>query len=214
MSYDTINFRFQVHNDAKRVERAYLVPEGLPYGATLEVTPSQADIDPGQAAIFFCRLTLDRNIIRPGCENDQGFRLATWRVDEDADERWGSCFYFLRPRVRTTLNILQANWYETQLSIYGVLGLDTDTGVQLASQLPLQVRVRLEVVSSSGAMISAGWVKANVQPGGGFAISRPDFKGPAGAQLRVQAWFDRTDLLASSRSPLVTVPRQTAPIIA
>jgi hypothetical protein len=212
MSYDTITFPFQVHNDAKRIERAYLLPEGLPYGVKLEITPSQADIDPGQAAIFSCRMTLDRSIIRPGCENDQGFRLTAWRVDEDADERWGSCFYFLRPRVRTVLNITQASWYETQLNVYGVLALATDTTVQLASQLPLHVRVRLEVVDSQSTVFAA-WVTANVQAGGIFAISRSNFKGPVGAQLRVQAWFDRTDLLASSRSPLVTTQHQTAPVI-
>ena len=42
MSYDPIHFSFQVHNDAKVIERAYLCPEGLPWGATLEVSPSQA----------------------------------------------------------------------------------------------------------------------------------------------------------------------------
>lgn len=212
MSYDAITFPFQVHNDAKRVERAYLVPEGLPYGATLEVTPAQVDIEPGQAAIFSCRLTLDRTVIRPGCENDQGFKLTAWRIDEDADERWGSCFYFIRPRVRTTLHILQVSWYESQLTVYGSLGLDTDTGVQLAAHMPLRVRVRLEIVDSQGAA-TAEWVNVNVQAGGAFTISRNDFKGPVQSEVRVQAWFDRTDLLASSRSPLVTSTHQMTPVI-
>jgi hypothetical protein len=211
MSYDPIVFPFQVHNDAKRVERAYLVPEGLPHGATLEVTPAQADIEPGKAVIFSCHLTLDRNIIRPGCENDQGFELIAWRVDEDADERWGSCFYFVRPRVRTTLKIKQGSWYESELSISGVLSLVTDTGVKLVDQLPLQVRVRLEVVDSKGDTMS-GWVNVNVQSNGAFSISRSDFKGP-GVELRVQAWFDRTSLLASSRSPLTSFKHQRAPVI-
>jgi hypothetical protein len=213
MSYDAITFPFQVHNDAKRVERAYLVPEGLPYGATLEVSPSQSDIAPGHAAIFSCRLTLDRSIIRPGCENDQGFRLTAWRIADDADERWGSCFYFIRPRVRTTLVIQRADWYESQLTIYGALGLATDTTVTLASQLPLRVRIRLDVRDALGKTVSAAWVNVNVQPGGSFMISRKDFKGPVPAELHVQAWFDRTDLLASSRSPLVTVQHQVAPVI-
>jgi hypothetical protein len=211
MSYDAITFPFQVHNDAKRIERAYLLPEGLPHGATLEVTPAQADIEPGTAAIFSCRLTLNRTIIRPGCENDQGFKLTAWRIAEDADEPWGSCFYFIRPRVRTTLRIVQASWYETQLTVYGSMGLDTDTGMQLASQLPLRVRVRLEVVENGTT--TAEWVNVNVQAGGAFTISRNDFKGPIPAELRVQAWFDRTDFLASCRSPLVACPHQTAPVI-
>lgn len=211
MSYDPITFPFQVHNDAKVVERAYLVPEGLPWGATLEVTPSQADIAPGQAAIFHCRLTLDDTIIRPGCANDQGFRLTAWRIADDADERWGSCFYFLRPRVRTKVAIVRGSWYESQLSIYGLLSLDTDTGVQLAGQLPLRVRVRLEVADANG--VTSQWAIANVQPGGAFTINRNDFKGLVGAEVRVQAWFDRTDVLASSRSGVFVIKHQTAPVI-
>lgn len=211
MSYDPILFPFQVHNDAQVIERAYLCPEGLPWGATLEVSPAQADIAPGESAIFQCRLTLNPAIIRPGCPNDQGFRLTAWRIAHDADERWGSCFYFLRPRVRTTLRILQSSWYETQLSIYGALGLDTDQPVQLADHLPLRVRVRLEVVDASGS--ASRWVIANVQPGGAFMFTRPDFVGPVPADLRVQAWFDRTDLLASSRSEVVICKHEMTPVI-
>lgn len=211
MSYDTIEFPFQVHNDAKVVETAYLCPEGLPWGATLEITPSQADIAPGQAAIFTCRLTLDENIIRPGCANDQGFLLTTWRVADDADERWGSCFYFIRPRVRTKVAIIRATWYETQLSVYGVLSLDTDQQVQLSDHLPLQVRLRLE--HDEGNTTAAQWITLPVQPGGAFTLHRPDYGGPAGAELRVQAWFDRTDLLASSRSDVFRCTHTVAPVI-
>ena len=211
MSYDPIQFPFQVHNDATVVESAYLCPEGLPYGATLEVAPRRADIAPGETAIFQCRLTLNPDIIKPGCANDQGFRLTAWRVAHDADERWGSCFYFIRPRVRTTLRIAQANWYETQLSIYGVLGLDTDQPVQLSDHLPLGVRIRLEITDANGA--TSRWVKATVQPGGTFMYSRPDFAGLVPAQLRAQAWFDRTDLLGSSRSKMVSCQHETIPVV-
>ncbi len=211
MSYDPIEFPFQVHNDAKVLERAYLCPEGLPYGATLEITPRQADIAPDSAAVFHCRLTLDETIIRPGCANDQGFRLTTWRIANDADERWGSCFYFLRPRVRTRVRIERATWYEQQMSVYGVLGLDTDQPVQLADQLPLAVRLRLEIVDAAGS--TKAWVTVPVQPSGVFMLSRNDFAGPANAELRVQAWFDRTDLLASSRSDVFVVKHVAAPVI-
>ena len=211
MSYELIEFPFQVHNDAKVVERAYLVPEGLPWGATLEVTPAQADIPPGEAAIFTCRLTLDNAIIRPGCTNDQGFRLTAWRVAEDADERWGSCFYFIRPRVRTRIRIVSAQWYEQQLLVYGVLSLDTDQAVDLNAQLPLGVRVRLEYDDPAGNLRQ--WVTVPVQPGGAFNITRKEFNGPPGVELRIQAWFDRTDLLASSRSDIFRCPHNTAPVI-
>ncbi len=211
MSYDPIEFPFQVHNDAKVIERAYLCPEGLPYGATLEVSPRQADIPPGQAAIFHCRLTLDEAIIRPGCSNDQGFKLTAWRIAEDADERWGSCFYFVRPRVRTKVRIVRASWYESQLAIYGVLRLDTDQPVQLAAQLPLHVRLRLETVDSTGS--AKHWTTVPVQAGGAFVLTRADFKGLDPSELRIQAWFDRTDVLSSSRSDLVVVKHGVAPVI-
>ena len=210
MSYDPIDFAFQVHNDRKRIESAYLVPEGLMYGATLEVTPSQAEIEPGTSAIFSCRLSLDRAFIRPGCENDQGFELTAWRVHEHADERWGSCFYFVRPRVRTTLQITSASWYDTDLTVQGSLGLDTDTSVQLADQMPLRARVRLEV--DAAGTLTSQWALASVQAGGSFVLSRKDFKGPFPAELRVQAWFDRTDLLASARSKPVVCQHQKIPI--
>ncbi|MEP7384239.1 MAG: hypothetical protein ABI910_21360, partial [Gemmatimonadota bacterium] len=202
---------FQVHNDANVIERAYLCPEGLPYGATLEVTPRQADILPGQAAIFHCRLTLDEDIIRPGCSNDQGFKLTAWRIAEDADERWGSCFYFLRPRVRTKVRLVRASWYESQLSVYGVLSLDTDQPVQLAAQLPLHVRLRLETVDATGS--AKQWTTVPVQAGGAFVLTRADFKGLDPSELRIQAWFDRTDVLASSRSDVFTVKHGVAPVI-
>ncbi len=211
MSYDPIDFPFQVHNDAKVIERAYLCPEGLPYGATLEVTPRQAAIPPGEAAIFHCRLTLDEDIIRPGCTNDQGFRLTAWRIAEDADERWGSCFYFVRPRVRTKVRIVRASWYESQLSVYGVLSLDHRPE-----------RAAGGAVAAAGA-IAAGdcrrqwvgkqWTTVPVQAGGAFVLTRADFKGLDPSELRIQAWFDRTDLLASSRSDVFTVKHGVAPVI-
>jgi hypothetical protein len=132
-------------------------------------------------------------------------------VADDADERWGSCFYFLRPRVRTRLAIIHAQWYEKQLSVYGQLSLDTDQQVQLSDHLPLRVRVRLEHDDSNGAV--AQWINVQVQPGGGFTIHRPDYGGPTGAALRIQAWFDRTDMLASSRSDVFTCEHTVAPVI-
>jgi hypothetical protein len=204
-AYDPIEFQFQVANDATVTETAYLVPHGLPWGATLDVTPAQADIPPGTAAVFTCSLTLDGTIIRPGCTNDQGFRLTAWRSAQDADEQWGSCFYFVRPRVRTRVEVLGAAWNEQNVSIRGQLSLDTDQPVVLADQLPLQVWIGLETDGSRA------WGVAGVQPSGFFGLQRDDFAGPTGARLQIQAWFDRTDLLASSRSNLVEIIHAVAP---
>lgn len=211
MSYDPIEFPFQVRNDAKVVETAYLCPENLPWGATLEISPSQADIQPGQSVIFNCRLMLDESIIRPGCSNDQGFLINAWRVADDADERWGSCFYFLRPRIRTRLRVVRASWYETELYVYGALALDTDQPVQLQSFLPLRVRVRLEY-EHEGKPFSE-WIVLQVQAGGAFSLQRKDFKGPAGVELRIQSWFDRTDMLGSSRSDVFRCQHDMTPVV-
>jgi hypothetical protein len=187
------------------------LPGNLPWGATLEVSPAQADIAPGKAAIFHCRLTLDPAIVRPGCHNDQGFLLTAWRIADDADQRWGSCFYFVRPRRRTRLRILRAHWYETHLSVYGTLALDSDVPAPLGDHLPLQVRVCLEYHHAGESF--AQRVVAEVEPGGGFSIVRKDFKGPPGVELRVQTWFDRTDLLSSSRSDVFRCKHENAPTI-
>lgn len=204
--YAPIEFSFQVQNDATVVETAYLCPSGLPWGASLEVTPAQAHILPGEAAIFHCRLALDDQVIRPGCANDQGFRLTAWRIAQDADEQWGSCFYFVRPRVQTKLEILRGRWYEQQVTVLGRLSLDTDQQVDLTGQLPLRVRIRLERDDEEGPI--AEWVTAAVEPSGAFTVKRSGVTGPAGARLRIQAWFDRTDLLASARSEVFEVRRE------
>jgi hypothetical protein len=197
MTYDTITFPFQVHNDAVDTETAYLSPEHLPFGTKLEVTPASADIAPDTAVVFQCTLTIDEQVIRPGCDNDQGFLLTAWRVAHDADERWGSCFYWLRPRVRTRIELIRGQWYAGHYSVYGFLALDTDQNVTLSGQLPLTVRLRVEV--DDGGVPEVRWHVVSVQQGGGFNLVL-DLDGPAGAVARAQAWFDRTDLLASARS--------------
>ena len=210
MSYDTIHFPFQVHNDAVDTETAYLSPEHLPFGTRLEVTPAQADIAPDTAAVFQCTLTIDDQIVQPGCDNDQGFLLTAWRVAHDADERWGSCFYWLRPRVRTRIQLVRGQWYAGHYSVYGVLALDTDQNVTLGSQLPLTVRLRVEV--DDGGEPDVRWHVLPVQPGGGFSLHL-DLDGKGGATATAEAWFDRTELLASARSkPRVSV-HQLAPVI-
>lgn len=211
MTYDTIQFPFQVHNDATGPETAYLTPEHLPFGTRLEVTPSSAEIEPGMAAVFQCALTLDDQVIRPGCVNDQGFLLTAWRVADDADQRWGSCFYWLRPRVRTRLELIRGQWYAGQFSVYGHLSLDTDTGLQLDSQAPLRVRIRIEV--DDGGERHAQWHTVTLQQGGGFNLVLKKLDGPAGAIARTQAWFDRTDLLASARSNVRVATHTVAPVI-
>jgi hypothetical protein len=113
--------------------------------------------------------------------------------------------------VRTKVRIVRASWYESQLSVYGVLSLDTDQNVQLAAQLPLRVRLRLETVDANGS--AKQWITVPVQAGGAFVLTRADFKGLDPSELRIQAWFDRTDLLASSRSDVFSVKHGVAPVI-
>jgi hypothetical protein len=210
--YEPIEFQFQVHNDAVATESAYLCPHQLPWGATLEISPARADIPPNEAAIFTGKLTLDDQIMRPGCANDQGFRLTAWRVDEDADEQWGSCFYFLRPRLKTELQIVRGLWYEGNLSVYGLLRVVSEQAASLAAYLPLHVRVRIEVQTGSAPGPSS-WFTVPVAANGAFTVNIKDFPGPVGANAKVQAWFDRTDLLGSCRSGQREFQHETAPVV-
>ena len=79
-------------------------------GSKLEISPAEADIQPGKKRIFNCKLSLDDSIIRPGCNNDSGFLLTAMRRGAESDERWGSCFYFIRPRYKTEIEIQKGYW--------------------------------------------------------------------------------------------------------
>jgi hypothetical protein len=201
--YETIAFEFQVHNDYIEAESASLVPNSLPWGMTLEVSPAEARVEPGQSALFRCKLTLNPQVIRPGCTNDQGFLLMAWRRAEDADEKWGSCFYFVRPRYKTRVNILRGYWTGSWLVATGEWLLATDETVDLSGEPPRFVRVRIEIKDAGGDE-RVLWRHVAVQDNGLFKLEVPDIIVSDPAQVTLQAWFDRTDLLGSSvSSPLV-----------
>ncbi len=197
--YDPVEFAFQVHNDYVESETAVLVPDRLPWGATLEVSPAEARIAPGKNQVFRCTLALDDQIIRPGCNNDEGFLLTAWRRAEDSDEKWGSCFYFIRPRFKTELIIKSGYWIHTRVTANGRLGVITDEPFDLSGQSPLHVRVRIEV-DLGGSAAKTFWDTVPVNAIGQFTLDRRDDIFAKGALVTLQAWFDRTDLLGSSVS--------------
>ena len=202
--YDLIEFEFQVHNDSVEPEIAALVPDSLPWGTKLEVSPAEAEIEPGQNFLFRCKLSLDDNIIRPGCNNDQGFLLTAWRRAHDSDEKWGSCFYFVRPRHKTQVRISGGYWKGYDVVVNGEWKLVTDETVDLSGEPSRFVRVRCLIEDFNGN-IKTVWRAVAVQSNGLFNLVFTQLGVDEPKKAIVQAWFDRTNVLGSSVSNVLQI---------
>ncbi len=192
--YAPIDFPMQVHNDRLQTEVCALVPDNLPYGAKLTISPAEWAIPTGEARVFQCRLELDEAIIRPGCDNDSGFLLTALRRDEESDANWGSCFYHIRPRYKTKLALERGSWIHGQVVIHGHLSPDTETAIDLADDLPLHVQIRLMADGPDGGTT---WHTVGVNGDGSFLLNTIVAESKS---LVAQAWFDRTVRLGSSVS--------------
>jgi hypothetical protein len=190
--FATITFPMQVHNDRNRTEIAALVPEGLRDGMKLTISPREWAIPTGEARVFNCTLELDETVIRPGCDNDTGFLLTAWRRDGEADARWGSCFYYVRPRFRTRIELMRGYWLNGRLTLSGLMQPLTDTPLDLADDLPLVARIRLLI--DGGTVV---WRAAQIAADGSFML---DITQEDGKTAVAQAWFDRSDRLGSAVS--------------
>ncbi|MDR8392221.1 hypothetical protein NC796_13795 [Aliifodinibius sp. S!AR15-10] len=200
--YDTIEFQMQVHNDYVETEVAALVPDGLPWGSKLEVSPAEVHVKPGTNRIFNCKLSLDDSIIQPGCDNDSGFLLTIWRRAEDSDEKWGSCFYFIRPRYKTELRLGKGYWINRRIELHGQWRLSTQDNIDITGEFPLFVRIRLAIHTEGEDEII--WRTVQMDSNGNFSMNIERDLVANENSLTAQAWFDRTDLLGSSVSePLV-----------
>ncbi|WP_347331867.1 hypothetical protein [Marinimicrobium locisalis] len=197
--YAPISFAMQVHSDRREPEVASLVPDHLPHGAKLTISPREQTIPPGQARVFNCTLTLDEDIIRPGCDNDSGFLLSTWRRGAEADEIWGSCFYHIRPRHRTAIEITRTSWFNSQVQLYGRFSIKTDAYIDLADSMPLTARIRL---LPDAPELEPIWRTAVIQPDGSFTLQDVV---EVSKNMTAQAWFDRTDRLGSAVSKVVHI---------
>ena len=210
MSYDTIHFPFQVHDGAVDTETAYLSPEHLPFGTRLEVTPAQADIAPDTAAVFQCTLTIDDQISSPGatttrdsCSPRGGSRTTPMSGGGAAST---GCVRACAPASSssaasgtpaTTASTGCSRWTPIRTSPSAV-----------SCRSPWRLRVEVD----DGGEPDVRWHVLPVQPGGGFSLHL-DLDGKGGATATAEAWFDRTELLASARSkPRVSV-HQLAPVI-
>lgn len=192
--YAPITFPMQVHNDRVETEVAALVPSGLPHGSKLTISPREHRIPSGEARVFNCTLELDDQVIRPGCDNDSGFLLTAWRRTREADEIWGSCFYHIRPRLRTSLELIRGTWFHGRLVVHGLLHVHSEAPVNLADDQPLFVRLRMALDSPSAPPV---WRTVQVQSDGSFML---DTTIDGGKTMELQGWFDRTDRLGSSVS--------------
>jgi M6 family metalloprotease-like protein len=192
--FDPVVFPMQVHNDRNRIETAALVPQGLPYGSKLTISPREWRIPPGEARVFNCTLELDEAIIRPGCDNDSGFLLTAWRRGGEADTNWGSCFYHIRPRYRTRIELVRGTWFHGRVTLHGLMQPLTDAPLDLSEDLPLVARVRMQIDGDGAPVV---WKAAPIAADGSFSL---DVIEDRGKLMIAQAWFDRTDRLGSSVS--------------
>ena len=160
----------------------------------LTISPREWAIPSGEARVFNCSLELDRDVIRPGCDNDSGFLLTAWRRGGEADARWGSCFYHVRPRYKTRIELLRGYWYHGRVTLSGFLMPETETPLDLNDDMPLFARIRLQIDGEGGQVV---WRTAQIAPDGTFELDVTQDKGKT---LIAQAWFDRTDRLGSAVS--------------
>lgn len=199
--YDPITFPMQVHNDRNAAELAALVPEGLRDGIKITISPREWEIPSGEARTFTCTLEIDRDVIVPGCDNDSGFLLTAWRRGGEADARWGSCFYHVRPRFRTLLELHGGYWFHDRLTVQGMLIPVSDDPIDLADDMPLVARIRTQLDGDGGPVV---WHVVQINPDGRFAL---DTAATGGKVVAVEAWFDRTDRLGSSVSNELVLKR-------
>lgn len=196
--YTPITFEMQVYNDYVEPERCSLVPSNLPYGSTIEISPAEAIIQPDSAQIFSCTLTLKEEIVRPGCDNDRGFLLSAWRRGIEADELWGSCFYWIRPRYRTRTELIRGTWINGRVHLYGIVHV-VASEASISTDAPHEVRVRLHF--NPDGQSRREWFTVPLAADGSFQLVTEPHKGE---DLTAQVWFDRTDSLGSSTSdPMV-----------
>lgn len=192
--FEVITFPMQVHNDRNATEVAALVPEGMRDGMKLTISPREHRIPSGEGRVFTCTLELDRNVIRPGCDNDSGFLLTAWRRGGEADARWGSCFYHVRPRFKTRIELLRGYWFHGRVTLSGLFVPETETQLDLNDDMPLAARIRLQMDGDGGPVV---WHTVPIAADGTFSL---DVSQDKGKFLTAQAWFDRTDRLGSAVS--------------
>lgn len=152
--------------------------------------PREQEIPPGKARVFTCILWPDETVSAPKCGNDRRFALTAWRRGTDADENWGSCLYYIRPRVKTTVKLLKGSWLNRNLHIEGKIEMEHQALYPSESVL---VHTRLWLNSGTKATV---WTLGVVWVGSSFVIDRMQF----GNELVAQAWVDRTDTFGSSVS--------------
>jgi hypothetical protein len=186
--YEPTEFDYSVHNDAPRVEYAYLEPDGLAYGMKLTVTPPGQFVPSKSTVIFRCKLELDDKVLDVGCRSDRQFRLVTWRRDPESTPRWGGVQYKVRPRKRCAVT-LKGYWsYSDDIQIDGSVFPDTGGGI---------LRLRLAF-----AGMDAFWVPLSLGVGGIF-MWQGHQSGDA-TSLEAVASFEGTALYGPARSaPLI-----------
>ena len=102
----------------------------------------------------------------PVC-NDSRFTLTAWRRDGDADEIWGSWFFYIRPRFKPRIRFVRSSWGHGRLTVYGVLGVLTDATISLADDMPIVIRARLFLDGGRGDTVRSA---VTAQGNGNFQL--------------------------------------------
>jgi hypothetical protein len=137
--------------------------------------------------------------VRPGCSNDSGFLLTAWRRAGEADEIWSSCFYHIRPRFRTNLELVRGTWLQGRIVVHGLLHVLADMAIDLTKDQPLVAWIRMLTDEPNGAVV---WRAVPIQSDGRFVLNATVENGKT---MVVEAWFDRTNQLGSSVSNEITL---------
>ncbi|MBW3537740.1 MAG: hypothetical protein KY395_08285, partial [Actinobacteria bacterium] len=167
-----LQLTYRVYNTGPLPEVAVVRPHGMPEGVTLRVNPGRAVVPAGGSRLFRLTLEVAEEYLHRVCGKDIDFRVETWRVTGESEERWGAVRYRLKPRLKTAISI-EGWWVGSLISIHG--GIDPDVGAGV---------VELHIHPAGEADF---WHTVNLGPAATYTL---DLDGAA---------FSATELVATAR---------------
>jgi hypothetical protein len=183
--------RFSVGNDGPFVERAKLVPQGLPEGVTLRVRPRILRVPAYSRRSFSLRFEFDEALVHDRCRREMNVLLQCLRFEEHFEEPWGASLFNIRLK-RQTDSVLQGSWFGNNLTLEGDLEPPVSVG---------HVRIRLDFDNGQAAT----WVDADLSPGGTFDAAFSTAGVSHGGRVYAAAYYSGTDVFAPCVSPVTEI---------
>lgn len=187
---DPISLRYAVHNEGPLPEDVALYPVGLPTGVTVTIVPQTFRLGPGKSLTARVRIDQDSERGRLECGKDFTFRVEAWRVESEAEERWGACEYKIKLRTKTAIDI-GGSWFANNFDLYGQIDPDVGLG-----------QVRLHITGTTGIDV---WRTVKLGPGATFELEDV-IAGGSGDRLFVTAYYDGSSEFAASQSDVLEMP--------